>query len=68
MRGGKIFTAALLTAKSVKFTYREKFQVYGSYNICLATNVRLTPLQQLYTITGVDWTELNYWTPSNLKV
>ena len=29
MRDSKIFTAALLTAKSVKFTYREKFQVYG---------------------------------------
>ena len=36
MRGGKIFTeqiftVAVLTAKSVKFTYREKFQVYGMW-------------------------------------
>ena len=35
MRGGKIFkelifTAALLTAKSVKFTYHENFQVYDN--------------------------------------
>ena len=40
MRGGKIFTeeiftAALLTAKFVKFTYCEKFQVYGSLNTLL---------------------------------
>ena len=40
MQGGKIFTeeiftAALQTAKSVKFTYREKFQVYGSLNTLL---------------------------------
>ena len=35
MRDGKIFTAALLTAKSVKFTYREKFQVYGSCTVVI---------------------------------